>query len=145
MISQLIKTALGSVLGRWVLGGIVAACIGTAAIMWHNHKEGLREEGIQECVQEINQATIDELERALADERSARAQLAASLDAAAAANREAIARRNEMSNQLDSLRGMMETQRNEDPTYREWADAPLPDSVADRLREAAGSPSGSGD
>lgn len=144
MINQLAKKALGSVLGRWVLGGIVAVGVGTAALMWHNHKEGLREEGIQECVQEINQATIDELERALADERSAAAELRASLDAAAAANREAIERRKAAESTAESLRKSMERQRNEDPTYREWSDTPLPSGVADRLREAAGSSTGSG-
>lgn len=138
----LIKKLLASVLGRWVLGGVVALSLGTAAIMWHNHKEGLREEGIQECVQEINQATVGALEDALAAEKLAAADLRASLAAAVAANQEAIERRNELSSQLDYLRGTIEEQRENDETYRAWADADLPDGVAGRLREAAGSPPG---
>lgn len=134
----LLKKILGTALGRWILGAVVAALLGTAAIMWHNHKEGLREEGRQECVQEINQATIDALESALADEKRASAQLRASLIAAARVNQEAVERKNELSSQLESLRGMMEEQRNEDPTYREWSDTALPSGVADRLRQAAG-------
>ena len=138
----ILKKILSSAIGRWVLGGLVAAGIGTAALMWHNHKEGLKEEGRLECVQEINQATIDALEDALAAEKRAAAQLRANLIAAARVNQEATERRNELSSQLDSLRGMMEKQKNEDPTYREWSDTDLPDGVADRLRQAAGSASG---
>lgn len=139
MVSKLIAQVLGSVLGRWILGGVVALLLGWAAIAWHNHKEGLKEEGMQECVQEINQATIDDLERALAEERSAVAELRANLAAVAIANEEAEMRKEELSRQLASLRGMMEQQRKNDETYRAWSDTPLPDGVADRLRQAAGS------
>jgi hypothetical protein len=123
--------------------GIVATLLAGGAWKWYKFKEDLRNEGVQECVQEINQATVDLLEDALAAEKRAAAALRASLIAAATVNQEAVERRDELSNQLDSLRGMMEKQKNEDPTYREWSDTPLPDGVASRLRQAAGSSSGS--
>lgn len=138
MIARILATSLG----RWVTLGVVISLLSGAGYIWHRHNENLREEGAQECVQEINQATIDELEAALAAERSAVAELRANLAAAAAANQEAIERRNELSSQLDSLRGMIEDQRRNDETYRSWADSDLPDGVADRLRQAAGSSSG---
>lgn len=141
MIDLIFKT----VVGRWVTVGVVTLLLGGAGYWWYSHKEDLRDEGAAECVQLINQATIDELERALAAERSAAAELRASLAAAAAVNEEAIRRRNELSNQLDSLRGMMEEQRKNDETYRGWSDTDLPDDVADRLREARRSAAGSTD
>lgn len=140
-----IKKVIGTVAGRWILGGLVAASLGTAAIMWHNHKEGLKEEGYVECVQEINKETVEALENALAAERLAAAQLRASLAAAVAAGMEAEERRQEAQLHLSALAMEMEAQRNEDPTYREWSDTALPDGVSERLRQAAGSPSGDSD
>ena len=128
---------LASSLGRWALGALVAALIGWAAIAWHNHKEGLKEEGRIECVQEINQATMVALEGALADERSANATLRASLAAAAAVNQQALERRNELETQVTGLEKAMAEQRRTDETYRAWSDTGLPDGVAGRLREAA--------
>lgn len=128
-----------TVVGRWVTGILVASLLSGSYAWWHNHKQNLREEGMQECVQEINQATMDGLELALADERSANVALTASLVAAAAVNQEAIARRVEAESNSTALKKQMEIQRNEDPEYREWADTTLPDGVADRLRQAAGS------
>lgn len=145
MIGIVIKKLVTSVLGRWVLGGLVAAGIGTAALMWHSHKEGLKEEGRLECVQEINQATIDALESALVDEKRAAAQLRASLVAAAAVNQEAVERRRQAETALTDLERQMQEQERTDETYREWANADLPDGVADRLREAARSPADSND
>lgn len=138
----LLKKILASVAGRWILGAAVAASLGTAAIMWHNHKEGLREEGMQECVQEVNLATMEALEAALAEERSANAALNASLAAAVAANQEARDRRSVLQSRVDALQASINEQRETDETYREWADTDLPDGVADRLRQAARSPSG---
>ena len=142
MIGKLIAKLLASQLSRWVTLGVVAALLSTAGYIWHRHNENLREEGAQECVQEINQATIDALESALAAEKAAAAALRANLIAAAAVNREAMERRAEAENTIDSLRDEMERQKNEDPTYRQWSDAALPDGVADRLREASRSPTG---
>jgi len=141
----IVKKLATSILSRWILGGLVALLLGSAALMWHNHKEGLKEEGRLECVQEISQATIDALEDALADEKRARAALRASLIAAATANQEAVARRNESESRLEELQTQMEEQKNEDPEYREWSDTTLPSGVADRLRQAAGSAADSND
>ena len=136
MIANILKKVWASQAGRWVTVGIVTALLSTAGYIWHRHNENLREEGAQECVQEINQATIDGLEAALAAERSAVAQLRANLIAAAAVNKEAEDRRRELSSQLDYLRGTIEEQRENDETYRAWADDALPSGVAGRLRQA---------
>lgn len=144
-MQSLIVKILASALGRWILGGLVAVGIGTAALMWHNHKEGLKEEGRLECVQEINQATIDALENELKNKDLAIAQLRDAAVASAQANAEAEARRQQDRSTIASLQAQMEEQKNEDPTYREWSDTDLPDGVADRLRQAAGSPPDSND
>lgn len=132
----MIRAFMATALGRWVTGAVVTALLGTAAIMWHNHKENLRDEGAEECVQEINQATIDELEAALAAERSAVAELRANLAAVAAANEEATKRRVEAEKLSQRLRRQIEEQKKNDQTYREWTASDLPDGVAERLREA---------
>jgi hypothetical protein len=107
-----------------------------AGLWWYKYKEGLRDEGAQECVQEIERATLIALENALAAEKAAAADLRAKMDAVAAANQEAIARRNAAESTIASLRKQVEEQRENDETYREWSDTPLPDGVADRLRQA---------
>jgi len=136
-MGKLIGFALKTALGRWVTGFSVAMLLGGAALTWHNHKEGLREEGIQECVQEINQATVDALEDALADERAAYALLLAHAEKTAQENALALDRRRELETSLTALAEQMEKQKNEDPEYNEWSDTTLPGGVADRLREAA--------
>jgi len=136
---------IASSLGRWALGIGVTMLLSGLAYKWYDFKRDLRDEGVQECVQEINIATVNALELALADERSAVAELRASLDAVAAANQEAIARRTKLEADLRTIEAQIKAQRKTDETYREWADTPLPDGVADRLREAAGSSSGNTD
>lgn len=139
MIGKLIKLLASSVTARWVTGFTVTLLLGGSWAAWHNHKQNLREEGIRECVQEINQATVDELQRQLANEVEANARLADELEVANQANASALDRRRELETSLTALAAEMEAQRNEDPTYREWSDSDLPDGVADRLRDAAGS------
>lgn len=139
MLGSLLSKVLATTLSRWVTVGVVTALLSSAVFIWHRHNENLREEGAQECVQEINRATMEALEDALAAERAAGVALRASLAAAVAANQEAIERREAAESTIESLRESMERQRNEDPTYREWSDTALPDGVADRLRQAAGS------
>lgn len=134
-----------TVVGRWVTGSLIALLLSGAALKWYSFKEGLIDEGVQICVQEINQATMIALEDALADERSANAALTASLVAAAAVNQEATARRVAAESNSIALRNQMENQRDVDPNYKEWSDTPLPDGVADRLRQAAGSQADSTD
>lgn len=140
-MNWLIGKVLGSVVARWITVGIVAALLGGVAWKWYKFKEDLRDEGVQECVQEINRQTVIDLELALAAERSAVAELRASLDAAATANREAIERRERAEANLRTIAAQMRTQRETDETYREWSESPLPDGVADRLRQAARSTS----
>lgn len=135
-MNWLIGKILGSVVSRWVTVGIVTALLGGAGLWWYKYKEGLRDEGAQECVQEIERATVEALEAALAAEKSARAELRAKMDAAAAANQEAQERREIAEANLRTIEAQMRTQRETDETYREWADTPLPDGVADRLRQA---------
>lgn len=137
MVKKLLSFAFSTVLGRWVTGALVALLLGGAALKWHNHKQGLIDEGVELCVQEINQATMTALEDALADERSANATLRASLIAAAAVNKEALERRTQAEANLRTLAAEMRTQRETDETYRAWSDTGLPDGVASRLREAA--------
>jgi len=141
----LLKWALKTVVGRWVTASLIALLLSGGVWKWYDFKDDLRDEGIQECVQEINKATLDALEQQMLDEQAANATLRAALIASATINQEATKRRNELSNQLASLRGTMREQREHDETYREWSDAPLPAGVATRLREAAGSEAGSTD
>ena len=133
VINWIFKT----VVGRWLLGGLVALLIGGAALKWHSFKEDLVHKGQEVCVQEINKETVAQLEAALAAEKSARAELTANLIAAAAVNQEAVNRKNELSSQLESLRGQLAEQRKTDETYRAWSDSDLPDGVAERLRNEA--------
>jgi chromosome segregation ATPase len=104
---------------------------------WYTFKQGLISEGRQVCVQAINKDTMEQLQSALAAEKSARADLTARLTAAAAANREARERRVEVEASLKTLEAEMRAQRETDETYRKWSDTPLPDGVADRLRKQA--------
>ena len=139
MIGKLIKLLASSVTARWVTGFTVTLLLGGSYAWWHNYKQNLREEGIQVCVQEINQATVDALQNQLESERRANEQLSLELEHANQVNASALDRRRELETSLTTLADEMEAQRNEDPTYREWSDSDLPDGVADRLRDAAGS------
>ncbi len=123
----------------WALGNkvtliAVTLLLGGAAIWWHNYKDGLREEGKQVCIQKINQATVDALERALAEERAASQKLRELAATAAAANAEARERRFALESNLRSLEAQIKRQRNTDEAYRTWSDTALPVGVAERLR-----------
>ncbi|KKK45499.1 hypothetical protein LCGC14_3165400, partial [marine sediment metagenome] len=37
-MSKFIGLLLKSVVGRWVTGGLVILLLGSAGLMWHNHK-----------------------------------------------------------------------------------------------------------
>lgn len=136
---MILRKLLASSLGRWVLGGVVITIVGGAVTMWHSHKEGLREEGIQECVQEINQATLDQLYKELKLKDDALAEARRIADANRKAAMDAIKRRRDAEVNLELMVRAMEEQKENDEDYREWSDSPLPDGVADRLRQAAGS------
>jgi hypothetical protein len=56
----LITKLIASSLGRWALGIGVTALLSGLAYKWYDFKRDLRDEGVQECVQEINIATVDQ-------------------------------------------------------------------------------------
>jgi TolA-binding protein len=136
---MLVKKAIGTVLGRWVTGGVVTLLLGLAFAAYTNYKEGLRDEGKLECVQEIQQATVDALEEQLRKKDEAIAVLRELHAKNLVLVEERKQREQEAYDRLEGLERQIEEQRNADPNYREWADTDLPDGVADRLREAAGS------
>lgn len=103
--------------------------------LWHSHKEGLRDEGRQECIQKINQSTVDALEAALAQERAAHAELRAIHEAALAANKDAVERRKQAEKKLENFQAEVNQREQENETYAEWRNTPLPDGVASGLRE----------
>ena len=134
---------LKTVVGRWVTGALVTALLSGLVYKWYDFKSDLVEEGTQVCVQAINKDTMEQLQIALAAEKSARAELTAKLAAAAAVSREARERRQALENQLTDLERQMENQHELDPDYAKWSDTPLPDGVANRLRQSgAGSDPG---
>jgi hypothetical protein len=135
VLNWIVKT----VVGRWVTAGILALTLGGGALWWHNYKEDLVHKGQQVCVQEINKETVAQLQAALAAEKSARAELTANLIAAAAVNQQARERKLDLERKLTSLERQMAEQRKTDETYRAWSDSNLPDGVASRLRDEAGS------
>ena len=128
--------AFKTVVGRWVTASLIALLLGGGAWKWHAFKEDLIHKGSQVCVQEINKETVEQLQLALAAEKSARAELTANLIAAARVNQEARERKNALEDQLSDLQTQMENQHELDPNYAEWSDTPLPDGVADRMRDA---------
>lgn len=136
-MSFVINWVFRTVVGRWVTLGVVTVLLGGLAYKWHVFKEDLIRKGQQVCVQEINKETVAQLQDALAAEKSARADLTARLNAAAAVNQEAKDRRVKVEASLRTLEAAMRTQRETDETYRAWSDTPLPDGVADRLRNQA--------
>ena len=133
MIGLIFKT----VVGRWVTASLIALLLGGGAWKWHAFKEDLIHQGQQVCVQEINKQTVIDLQNALAAERATVTRLQELATAAAAMNQEAIARRDEAELNSMALKKQMEDQRNADPEYKEWSDAPLPTGVAERLRNQA--------
>lgn len=144
-MSAIIKWAIKTVVGRWVTGLLIASLLGGGAWKWYDFKDGLREEGVQECVQEINEATMEAMEQALEDERAANVLLLLELEFAANVNAEAEERHRKDVAKMTMIEAEMRTQRETDETYREWSDTDLPSGVADRLREAAGSTPGNTD
>ena len=71
MISLFVRKILSSVLGRWVTGGVVTLLLSLGTYLWMDFKSDLRDEGMQECVQEIQKATVDALEQQLANKQAA--------------------------------------------------------------------------
>jgi hypothetical protein len=145
MFSLLVKWAFKTVLGRYVTAGLVTLLLGSGVWKWYDFKDDLREEGVEECVQEINRATVDALELELKNAQRANEILAEELEFANQVNASALARRQELETSITALAAAMEKQKNEDPNYRDWTNTALPAGVSDRLRQAAGSPPGNND
>jgi len=135
-MSAILKLILKSTLSRWVTVGIVTLLLGGGVTWWYKFKADLRAEGEQECVQVINEETLQQLQIALAAEKTARAELQARLEVAARANQEARIRRNILEQRLNELNRQRLQQKENDNEYRAWSDTDLPNGVADRLREA---------
>lgn len=135
------RAIIGSSIGRWVLGTLVTVLLGAGGLYLYN--ENLRDKGAEECIQKVNEETHQIALEALADAHAAIERLRQERAAAEAAAAEADARRADAETRLGSLREEMETQKNEDPEYREWANTTVPDAVVERLLRAAGD-SGSG-
>lgn len=142
-MSMIIKWALKTVLGRYVTAGVVAMLLGGGALMWHNFKDNLREEGAEECVQIVNAETHQRLVDALAAEKAARLRLAGIATASAEENAAARARLKESESRMESLSAAMKEQEKNDEEYAEWRNAPLPSGVGERMRNLAGTDSGS--
>jgi hypothetical protein len=134
MISKLVTWAGKKALNRWILGGAAALVLGSAGLMWHNHKQGLRDEGRHECIQAINEQTVIDLENALAEEKKTSAELAEYIRRVAAANAEAEARHRDAQARVDVLLEEIQEQKKNDKTYSEWSDTSLPNGVSERLR-----------
>ncbi|MDQ2069303.1 hypothetical protein [Natronospira bacteriovora] len=84
---------------------------------------------------ESNQLTIDELEQAVSGLRSRRLAEQARADAM---DLELQQQRQATAERVQTLQDEMDRDRETDDAYRDWADRPLPDTVADRLRRAGG-------
>lgn len=135
MIKLLLKRVITTSLGRWALGGAVTLILGGGALFWHGFKQNLRDEGRQVCVQVINEETVLALQDALAAERATATRLATMMVAAAKESEQARARLRESRSKMDALSLARKEQEKTDETYATWSNAPLPNGVADRLRD----------
>jgi hypothetical protein len=136
--TTLLKWGIKTVVGRWALGVSVTLILGTVVFMWQSYKAGLRDEGRQECIQAINQETVDQLELALVASRSAVADLIAKQAAAVVVNDEARDRLIISEEKVRALRAARKEQEKTDETYAAWSNTPLPDGVASRLQQLTG-------
>jgi hypothetical protein len=137
ILKSLAGKGVAWIAGRWVTALVVTLLFSGAGLLWHNYKDSLINRGVQECKQEITEQQMQALADALAEEQAAAAELRASLEAVAVINQEAVERRQVAEAKLRTLAEQMRPQREEDETYRTWADTDLPVGVADRLRQAA--------
>lgn len=135
MIAGLLARLFASQLSRWVTVGVVTVLLSGAGLWWYNKKQELREEGANECVQIINQATHQQLVEENARNAIKYNQLRNKLRAMEKATLDAHKRARLAEDKLLSFRSQAEKEREDNEEYREWADTPLPGGVADRLRE----------
>ena len=134
LLRMILRFLINSVTKRWVTGSLVTLLLGAGFYGWTNFKDGLRNEGTNECIQLINEATVRDLENALTAERITNTQLRARAVATAQENASLRARLAQAQQRLQWFEGELRVQAEEDETYREWADTDLPDGVVDRLR-----------
>jgi len=135
MISNLVTWLAKETLNKWILGVGVTLLLGSGGLMWHNFKDNLRDEGEQKCVQAINEQTVIDLQAALVEEQIARAELQKILGVTARENDLAKARARKAEARVTGLLTAMKEQKENDQEYAQWSDTPLPDGVADRVRE----------
>lgn len=138
-MGTIIRNLLASNIGRWAIAAVIAAILGFAVYKWIEFKGNLRDEGRQECIQKINQATVDQLKAALAEQIDARAELRQRLIAVEAMNADAQARAVVAEKNLEAFKNEREQQAEQDIPYREWRAYDLPSGVAQRLRGLSGS------
>lgn len=130
MIGYLLKT----VAGRWFLGAAVAALLSGLAVWWYDTKHDWEEQGRQECVQLINEETHKRVVDALARSELRRQELNKQLSDLRIENELARERERRANEKLLLFQNSVRAQEENDEEYRKWADDPLPDGVADRLR-----------
>ena len=135
MIGKLITWGAKKALNKYIIIGAVTLLLGGGGLMWHNFKQDLRDEGEVLCVQAINEQTVIDLRTALAEERIAREELQKILGATARENDLAKARLRASEDKRKALALMMKEQKENDEEYAQWSGTPLPDGVADRLRQ----------
>jgi hypothetical protein len=135
ILKTLLKKALATVLGRWVTGGVVALLLGGAAWWWYDFKSDLREEGANECVQLVNEETHKQLVEANYRKQQQIMELQREMREVKIENALAKERQRRAEENLMVFRNATRTQEQNDENYREWSSTPLPDGVADRLRE----------
>jgi glucan-binding YG repeat protein len=134
MISGLIQIALKSVAGRVFIGAAVAAILSTVAYWWYDTKHDWEERGREECVQLVNEETHKNLVAANYRKQEQIMKLQKELRETKIENELARERERRANEQLLIYKNSIRTQAENDEDYREWADTPLPDGVADRLR-----------
>ncbi len=134
MLTKVISYFAGAALRRWILGAGLALLIGSATLMWHNHKNKLIDHGAQRCVQEINAATVADLNRALAREKASHNDLLKMYMRVARENADALDRLRQAGSRVAELKDQIKEQEETDETYKKWSDADLPNGVGERLR-----------
>lgn len=134
MLSSLLNLAIKSTAGRIALGIAVTALLSGLAVWWYDTKHDWEEQGRQECVQLVNEATHKKVVAALARSELRRQELNQELSDLRIQNELARERQRRAEEKLLTFQNSVRTQAEQDETYREWATDPLPDGVADRLR-----------
>lgn len=134
MLSSLLNLAIKSATGRIVLGIAVTALLSGLAVWWYDTKHDWEEQGRTECVQLVNEETHKQLVEANYRKQEQIMRLQKELRETKIENELARERERRATEQLLIYKNSLRTQAENDEDYREWADTPLPDGVADRLR-----------